>query len=295
MLALISAGATTASATTRAPGNTKPAKVKPVITLTPVAAVPPSVRPLITVSFAPPKGVAAKNACKGKLKISAPTGAKKTIRRKGKKVKVKVIASKRASIKNIGGTCTAAGAPKLPATLIGKTVKFSAEFAGGATVKKFKKSAKLVLSVPAPPPARIDPVKGAWTLQGKDMTGNWVQWTFQVLSDGSVAALNRIAPLRVNCPSSPGSFPVATDVAIFDTPFSMTFVDLVAADNFQGDSQNIDSTLKLHFDAAGHATGTFQMIGTIRGPNGILAEMTTAYPNCDSGLISVEAAPGSFM
>lgn len=271
-----------------------PVKVAPKITLTPVARAGNFVRPQLAVGFALPAGVPQKKACKGKVAVTAVIG-KKTVKKHGKTKKVPVRATKRSPLKLVATGCMASGAVKLPVALIGKTVKFTALFKGNSAVKKFSKSSRLLVTEPAPqvPEApRIDPVKGAWTALGKDSKNEWQQWTFTVNPDGSVSSINRLTLLNIACPGYPGSFTIATSVAPFDTPFSMTYVDTTASDGFQQDAQNINQTFKMYFDSPSHATGSFQMTGAIEGPQ-VIAVTTTVYPGCDSGAIPLQFTAGA--
>lgn len=291
---LISTCVPVATHAEKAPARPKPPKV--LITLTDGAQNGGKLLVPVTTSFAPPKGTTTAQACKGKIKLSAPIG-KKTVKRKGKKVKVTLLAKKTARIKTVEGRCVATATLSLPVSLTGKKLKFTAKSKGNSAVKAFKKTARLVVSVPpaqpSPPPARIDPVKGAWIASGKDAKGAMQQWTFTVLADGSVASIGRGTPLNVSCPGIPEGFNVALGKPLFDSPFSMTYVDTTASDNDAQDQQNIDQVFKFHFDGPSHATGSFQLTGSVRGPMPAL-DASVVYTGCDSGVIAIEARPGIF-
>jgi hypothetical protein len=270
-------------------------KVTPRFQLGTAAVKGSSISPTIAVTFAAPKAKTVSKSCKGQVVFTAPIG-KRTVKKHGKKRKVTRYAKKRAQLKvveGIAGTCGASGAIKLPATLVGKKVKFTAAFKGNSAVKKFKKSARLTIQLPAAPPEppTIDVVKGTWNALGTDSKGEWQHWRFTVNPDGSVSNIQRLTPLNVSCPGYSSGFKVAMARAPFDTPFSMTHVDTTAADNFQGGSENIDQTFKLHFDSVTHATGSFQLTGTVNGPVPAL-EAVIAYPGCDTGVINLELNQG---
>lgn len=243
-----------------------------------------------TVTFPVPSKSTAAKACKGKVTFSVPIG-KKTVKKKKKTL----YSVKKSSLKTANGACAATADLKVPETLLGKTLKFTAAFEGNDAVKKFTKSSKFLVVVPAPVlPVlpTLDPTKGPWTILQTNGSGSVQQWSFTINPDGTVTRVDRLTGLPTSCPGAVNGAPVSVTEAPFDTPFKIATPDVVAMDSWAEATQTADSVFKLHFDSPSHATGTFRLTGTLFGPMAML-EANQLYPDCDSGLINVELRPGT--
>jgi hypothetical protein len=277
-----------------AAGNTR--KVPKIfITLTDGAQNGKLINQPITASFPLPKGVAASAACKGKVAFSVPIGKKLV-----KKKKKTIYATKKASLKLILGSCSATSTLKLPEALLGKTLKFTAAFKGNDAIKKFSKSSKHLVALPAPaptPPAvkpLIDLTKGPWTATQTPLSGASLQWTFTINPDNTVNSFYRSVALSVPCPSHGNAtlnyLPI--EEGAFQTPFKITANDMTATADWTGTGgEHSTSTFVLHFDSATHATGTFKLDGTLFAPSVIVAP-ADLVPNCSTGEIPVEFSAG---
>jgi hypothetical protein len=254
------------------------------------------ISPTVTTTFAPPKGTTAAAACKGKIAANAPLG-KKIV----KKRKITIYVTKKSSIKNVAGVCTATSVLKLPDAFLGKTLKFTVSFKGNDAVKKFTKSTKFLLAVPpvVVPPTPFVPTSGPWTIRQSPFVSPAQSWAMTIGPGGTVASIKRFSDIDVSCNGAIVTlhgFP--SDDAAFDSPFAITTADVTATDHFERTSSSsaasdATTTFSLHFDSAGHATGTFRLTGSLVGPTGALVT-TVVYSGCDTGPINIELAPGEF-
>lgn len=270
-------------------------KLKPSIAITPVARVGTNVSPSFGVVVAAFNQNAAE--CKGKVALSAPIG-KKTIKKNGKKTNVTVFAKKNATIKRIDAACVANGALKLPATLIGKTVKVSYSFKGNKFFKPFAKSKKFVITEPVIPPAppSFNATPGNWIIQEQPAGASSQQWKFIVGADGTVAQIQRLTSLDVSCNAYP-NVSIAPGDSPFDNPFKIATNALTASDTWTDPTQplaNTNTAFNFSFDSASHATGTFRLTGTVKYQSPAGAALIV-YSGCDSGVINFVATPGQFM
>lgn len=274
----------------QAAAKARPAVPKLIIVVTDGDQNTGKVSSTVQATFSPPKGKTAAAACTGKIAFKAPIG-KKTVKKRGKKIVKTIYAKKSGPLSAPLGVCTASAALGLPSALVGKTVKFTASFAGNRAVKPFVKSSRLTVPAPAVPVPTIDLQRGAWTIvSGTGMTQK--QWAFTVAADGSVSSVQRFSALDVTCAGSM-VVSVGASSAPFNTPFQTGPVDIAPSDTETASGQNILQQLNIHFDSASHGTGTFRMTGTILGPVPALAA-TTLYPGCDSGVLPIEVKPGLF-
>lgn len=254
-----------------------------------------TVSPSIQTSFSPPKGTTTAKACKGKVTVSAPIG-KKTVKKKKKTI----YATKKSALKTRLGVCTATSFLPLPASFYGKTVKFTARFPGNEVVKKFKKSSVFTVVTPPPPPAPaapFNPTSGPWIVRQTPNIGSGnLSWAMTVGADGTASGLNRFAGISLTCTGG-NEVSLEMNEAPFDSPFKIAKTDVTASDDWTDPDSSLStvtSTFVLHFDSAGHATGTFRVTGSVYYATGALVT-NTVYTGCDSGPINVELQPGQFM
>ncbi|MBJ7354811.1 MAG: hypothetical protein JHC98_08305 [Thermoleophilaceae bacterium] len=285
VLALALLAPATAHADKAKPKSSVP---KLLLTLTDGAVNTKTVSPVIQTTFLPPAGTTAAAACKGKVTVSVPIG-KKTVKKKKKTIFV----AKKSVVRPAQGICTANTTLSLPGKLFGKTLKFTVRFPGNAAVKRFKRTSKLAVVLPPPPAPTLDPTKGAWIIKQIPTGPSSQQWKFTVDPDGTVSKVDRLTAMATTCPGAPSGGPLSVDEAPFDTPFRISAPDVTATDNWTEGGQHADSVFRLHFDSPSHATGTFQLTGTLLGPLPML-DAATLYPGCDSGVINIELMPGVF-
>jgi hypothetical protein len=252
-----------------------------------------TITPTVQTTFTPPKGTTAATACKGKVTASVPIG-KKTVKKKKKTI----YKTKKSSLKNVAGICTATSALKISDSFYGKTLKFSVKFPGNDAVKKFTKSSKFTLVSPPPPPAPpFVPTTGPWTISQVPGAANSQSWTFTMGAGGAVPSIRRLSDLTVACTGGSVTLRAsAPEQGAFDTPFAITTSDVTATDHYTdtatgGGTADATSTFTLHFDSAGHATGTFRLAGTLVGPQPALAA-SVVYAGCDTGPINIDLTPG---
>jgi hypothetical protein len=271
-----------------------PKKAAPKLAIAPTARVGDNISPTITVTFAPPSGTTSAKACAGKVTIKAAIG-KKTVTKKGKKKTVVVYSSKSASLKSVGGICTAVGAPKLKATTIGKSVAFTAEFSGNSAIKKFAKTTKLAVTEPA---AKITPPAGptgsAIVLNTGDWSflseaGTWF-WYAKIEAANTVTKLQRWNNNTISCPGHPS---IQIDGAGNATgeevkwnlfPFSIAQNDFAITAGWGVGVESANLTLTLHIESAERMVGKFRIDGNFSTDGGV-------YP-CTSGDIPITATQG---
>lgn len=279
----------------------KPKVPKILITLTDGAMNRGKIVVPVTATYAPPRGTTTAKACKGKVAFSAPIG-KKTVKKHGKKVRVTVFAKKTASIKTLASKCSATGSLSLPATLIDKTVKFTAGSKGNSAVKKFTKSSKLkvILKSTQPQPIPPDLVDGPWTITENYSGTPPRQWGFTIGADNSLSKRTaRYGTINVHCPGhedrviqySP------TEEAPFDDVNVISANPFTATDtwtNPNDTSEHATQTFELNFSSSTAGTGTFQIKGTFRVPPAIpAAVITDLVPGCASDVIPVHLEAGA--
>jgi hypothetical protein len=294
VLALALLAPATAHADKAKPKSSTP---KMFITLTD-GAMNKTIKPTIKLTFDPPKGTTAATACKGKIKISAPIG-KKIVKKKPKTL----FAHNVAQITKADGVCTATSTLRIPAAFLGTKLKFTAVFKGNDAVKKFSKSSKFLLVVAQPvtppvvppPAAGFVPTLGPWKIRQTPL-GSGLSWSMIVGGDRSVPAIQRFGTVTMTCEGSVATIGVDQTKAPFDTPFAITTTDVTVTDEWAGPGstpEHIRTTFKFQFDSAGHATGSFRMVGALYGLNSA-GNAQILYPNCDSGTLPIDLVPGEF-
>lgn len=243
----------------------KPKPPKIFITLTDGAMNSTTTSPVVTAGFAPPSGTTAKKACKGKIALSAPIGSK-SVTKKGKKVKVPVLAKKTVSLATVDGKCSASGPLKIPVAFIGLTIKITASFAGNAVVKQTKKTVKVTVPKKADPPVITPPAAplrkiGAWTATRSDGQPFPV-WNFTIASDGSVHGIQQSGSYVATCTGGYEDV-AAVNLALTDTFFVTSDTVQPAFHFVNGSYNNVTTTFNFNFGATTgsgsfHADGSFQ-------------------------------------
>lgn len=288
-----------APAAAQADKTPKPKTPKIFITLTDGAMNKMKIDTPITATYAVPTGLTAAKACKGKVAFAAPTG-KKSVRRKGKLVKIVVYAKKSGSIKTVDGKCAATATLSLPQSLLLKTVKFTASGKGNSVVKKFSKTSTLVVKLQRPaavvPPPNITP--GPWTVTEQ---GGLRQWGFTIAADLTVTKrTGRYGDIEVPCPGpwAPRNLTYTpVEEAPFDDPFKIVSSNDTALDNWVNPSntqEHTTMTFKYNFDSPTTGTGSMQVGGTLM-PSSTFGAALMPVAGCLSAEIPVRLSYGGAM
>lgn len=254
----------------------KPAAVKSKVAVSSAVRAGNHISPPVEVTFAPPAGVSAGKACKGKVTL--------TVEKPGKKPKT--LATKSAQLKNVTGMCTARIAPKLKVAVIGTKLKFTAAFGGNSKVKQFTKSKRAKVTEKKAPTG-FDTVleAGDWHLISDDTS--WY-WYVKVGAGNTVTKLQRWNNNTLSCPGHPsvqingagaGGGPDPEKVKWTVLPFAVNQRDVTVSSSWASGVESATATLKIHVESASRMTGTYRLDGMFSTDGGVYA--------CSSGDIPV--------